>query len=245
MNPLVKAIPVEACLHLFLTAVSPLQGMLDRPGITHEFCNRQALQILRNDGFTRYADFLQQYQQELNRGVYWADEGWKNIHHYYEPCSGRGLWHFAGALDNFAAYYRMALYALRQGDQSRAAFFIGAAAHLVQDVCVPHHARAKLLDGHKHYEVWAANRYADYAVAAQGVYGEGREPGWLLTVNAGAAADFLDLVTGEAGEPGYHRATTVLLPMAQRATAGLLARFAAEAAKLGLDRMATGKMAVA
>ncbi|HWQ61406.1 MAG TPA: zinc dependent phospholipase C family protein, partial [Negativicutes bacterium] len=233
MKVIQKIIPGETCLQLFLIAASPLQGMLDRPGITHEFCNSQALQILRNDGFTRYAGYLQQFRRELNLGVYWADKGWKNIHHYYEPKSGRGLWHFAGAIEQFAAYYRLAFHTLRRGDQGKAAFLIGTAAHLVQDLCVPHHARGKLFDGHKQYESWAETRYADYAVSSQGVYGEGRPAFSLLEANAAIAADFLDAVKQEGDEPGYRRATAVLLPLAQRTTAGLLWRFAAEAAKTG------------
>jgi phospholipase C len=240
-----KVIPGETCLHLFLAAVSPLQGVLDRPGVTHEFCNQQALEILRADGFTRYADFLQQFRQELNRGVYWADKGWKNIHHYYVPGSGRGLWQFAGAIDQFAAYYRLALHTLRRGDLSKAAFLVGAAAHLVQDLCVPHHARAKMFDGHKQYESWAAEQCADYAVASQGVYSEGRPAYCLLEANAAAAADFLDAVNHEGDEAGYRRATAVLLPLAQRTTAGLLWRFADEAAKAGAMAADKQRLAVA
>jgi phospholipase C len=236
----------EACLRLFLTAVSPLQGMLDRPGVTHEFCNRQALQILRNDGFTLYADFLRQFQQELNLGVYWADKGWKNIHHYYEPGSGRGLWHFATALDQFEAYYRLALAALRQADPRKAVFWVGAAAHMTQDLCVPHHARAKLLDGHKQYEIWAEKRCGRYAVNGQGVYGEGRAACALLVANAVVAADFLEMVVQENDESSYHQATAVLLPLAQRTTAGLLRHFAEEAAKAGMSMTGgSGNLAVA
>ncbi len=231
----------EACLHIFLTAVSPLQGMLDRPGVTHEFCNRQALQILRSDGFTSYADFLQQFQRELNLGVYWADKGWKNIHHYFEPGSGKGLWHFANALDQFEAYYRLALTALRQTDPRKAVFWIGAAAHLVQDLCVPHHARAKMLDGHKQYETWAEKCCSRYAVNAQGVYGEGRAACSLLVANAVVAADFFDMVVRENDETSYHKATAVLLPLAQRTTAGLLRHFAGEAATAGIEMTAAGK----
>lgn len=244
MKTMQKFVPGEACLHLFLAAVSPLQGMLDRPGVTHEFCNLQALQILRSDGYSRYADFLGRYQRELTLGVYWADKGWKNIHHYYEPTSGRGLWNFAGAIDQFAVYYRLALRTLRQGDKSRAAFLIGAAAHLVQDLCVPHHARAKMFDGHKQYESWAATNCADYAVAARGVYGEGKAAFGLLEANAAVAADFLGDVCREGDEAGYRRATAVLLPLAQRTTAGLLWRFAA-AAEAGAVMTAAGKAGLA
>jgi len=62
----------------------------------------------------------------------------------------------------------------------------------------------------------------------------------------GRAADLLDAVKLERDEAGYRRATAVLLPLAQRTTAGLLWRFAAEAAKTGAATTAAGeKLAVA
>jgi hypothetical protein len=85
-----KVKPVEVCLNLALAAISPLQAFIDQPGITHEFCNQQALQILRNDGLTRQADFFSRHLKELNLGVYWADKGWRNANHYFEPLTGRG-----------------------------------------------------------------------------------------------------------------------------------------------------------
>ncbi|MDT8902153.1 zinc dependent phospholipase C family protein [Anaeroselena agilis] len=230
-----KATASEVCLRLLLAAVSPLQGMLDRPGITHGFCNRQALQILRGDGFTRYAEFLQLFGQELDCGVYWADQGWKNIHHYFEPTSGKGLWHFANARQQFAAYYRTALLSLRRADPRRAAFLLGAAAHLVQDLCVPHHARAKMLDGHKQYETWVEKRFDRYAVNTRGVYGEDHPACSLLVANAVIAADFFDSVKREEDETAYHKTTEILLPLAQRTTAGLMWHFANEAVKAGID----------
>lgn len=235
MNTTGKTSASEICLHLLLTAISPLQGMLDRPGITHEFCNRQALHILRSDGFARYADFLQLFRQEIDCGVYWADQGWKNVHHYFEPTSGKGLWHFASARHEFAVYYRMAVFSLRRADLRRAAFLLGAAAHLVQDMCVPHHARAKMLDGHKQYETWVEKRFNRYAVNSRGVYGEGRAACSLLVANAVVAADFFDSVRREDDEASYHRTTEILLPLAQRTTAGLLWHFANEAVKAGID----------
>jgi phospholipase C len=67
------------------------------------------LEILRSDGFDRYADFLQGYSRELNLGVVWADKGWKNAHHYFNPVTGRGLWNFADAMSVFELYYQTAL----------------------------------------------------------------------------------------------------------------------------------------
>ena len=228
---LLKKTRVATGVKLLLASAGPLQSLLDRPGVTHEFCNRQALVILKNDGFPAYAEQLRQYLPELNLGVYWADEGWKNVHHYFEPTSHKGFWHFANAVHNFLVYYRLATTALRDGEFKKSTFFLGAAAHLVQDLCVPHHARVKLFSGHKHYEGWVEKRYELYAVASQGVYQEGRQVSGLIINNSIVAADLFDWVNMEDAETLYHEATEILLPLAQRTTTGLFRHFAAGAAK--------------
>ncbi|WP_371376575.1 zinc dependent phospholipase C family protein [Sporomusa aerivorans] len=209
---------------LLLAAVSPLQTLLDRPSITHEFLNRQALIILQNDGLEHYAGLLKSFLVELNDGVYWADGGWKNISHYYEPLTNKGLWHFATALDSFSLYFEAALKSFRQQDIAGSIFLLGAAAHLLQDVCVPHHARAKLFSGHKEYENWVRTYHTDFAVNGQGLYSVSLRPHELLISNAVAAADYLDWVT-EENHTRFHTVTTSLLTRAQRSTAGLFERF--------------------
>ena len=211
---------------LLLAAVSPYQSYFDRPSITHEFLNRQGIIILHNDGLEHYAGLLHHFLTELNNGVYWADHGWKNVSHYYEPPTGKGLWHFATALDSFSVYFEAALQRFRQHDTAGSIFLLGAAAHLLQDVCVPHHARAKLFSGHKEYENWVRIYHADFAVDRQGLYLTGKLPHELLIKNATAAADYLDWVT-EENHTRFHTVTTDLLTRAQRTTAGLFERFCA------------------
>jgi len=228
MIDMLKTTPADTCLHLVLSAISPFQTVLDQPGLTHEFCNCQALAILKNDGFARQAAFLSAYAFELNSGGYWADKGWKNAHHYFEPGSGKGLWHFSNAVDNFKLYYQLALKFAKRCDSKNAVFFLGAAAHLLQDLCVPHHVRIKLFHGHKPYEAWVQERRGKYAVATKGIYQEGRSLSALLVDNAVAAADFFDWVRYEGDDSFYHKSTEVLLPLAQRSTAGLFQTFAVQ-----------------
>lgn len=224
------ALTVGVGVKAILATTAPLQGLFDRPGATHEFCNRQAIVILRRDGFSRCATFFQQYLPQLTAGVYWADEGWKNVGHYLEAGSEKGLWRFPSAVDEFRRYYGQAFHRARQGDYIKAAFFLGAAAHLVQDLCVPHHARARLLAGHKQYEGWAQANCQRYAVDSAGVYQDGHLAHALLLKNTALAADFLTWVDADASELSYHNATAILLPQAQRATAGLLQQFFSAAA---------------
>lgn len=216
---------VETGARLLLAVVSPLQGILDSPGVTHEFCNRQAVNVLKKDGLDSCAAFFTRYLQQLNAGVYWADSGWKNTGHYFEPVTAKGLWKFKSAMEEFRIYYQQALQWMDKQNPGRAVFFLGAAVHLLQDLCVPHHARAKLFGGHKEYEQWAEEHHADYATAANGRYEELRNPQLGLLGNALIAADLWGWVNETANAGSYHRATAVLLPLAQTSTAGLLHRF--------------------
>lgn len=221
---------------LMLVMASPLQSLLDRPGITHEFCNRQAVTILKKDGLTGCAAFFESYLAELNAGVYWADGGWKNAGHYFDPVSGKGLWHFNNALAELQVYYNRGVQQFERGDIAKAVFFLGAAAHLLQDVCVPHHARAKLFCGHREYEQWAEQHHHEFAVEKQGVY-DGEQPCRLALHNALIAADLLEWVSETASVADFRCATLVLLPLAQRTTAGLLQRFFEQ---IGLSQQSMG-----
>lgn len=210
---------------LFLTAISPFQKLFDPPGITHEFCNHQAITILHNDGFELYAKFLTGHLTELNAGVYWADEGWRNISHYFEPVSGKGLWKFTTAIEAFTGYYQQAINHMQRGNYNRAVFFLGVAAHLMQDLCVPHHARSKVFSGHKEYEGWVQERYTNYAVEVNGTYKDDLNLTTQLFENAITAADLFDWINLDKGNINYHDATAILLPLAQRSTAGLFRNF--------------------
>jgi hypothetical protein len=74
-----------------------------------EVINRAVAGSTAQDGFNNQAHFLEQYIDELNAGVYWADKGWKNISHYFVPGSGKGLWQFNNALRDFKYYYYSSL----------------------------------------------------------------------------------------------------------------------------------------
>jgi len=228
----IKTTPMESCIHIMLAAASPLQQVLDKPGFTHEFCNRQALAILRNDGLEKYSDILASFEEELNLGVYWADKDWKNVNHYFEPHTRKGLWNFNNAIDTFEMHYQYSMQYLRQHDVKKSIFYLGAAAHLLQDLCVPHHARAKLLYGHKAYEQWAQARCMDYKTATGGLYNEISSPKNLVIKNAEAAADFFDWVRYEGDAIFYGKVTSNLLPLAQRSTAGLFLSFAQELSRV-------------
>jgi phospholipase C len=217
----VEALPLAAGAKLVLATASPLQSFLDKPGITHEFCNRQAIAILRNEGFERAAVLLDQHLSQLNAGVLWADKGWKNVNHYYQPVTKKGLWRFASAWDEFEQYYGQMLAYIRRRNLEKACFYLGAASHLLQDMCVPHHVCCKVLDGHKQYETWAQERRFRYAIEGSGCYIKDNSVQALFHANATIAADLFDWVKAGSSEEQYHQATEITLPLAQRSTAGL------------------------
>lgn len=203
-----------------LSATSPLQSIVDPPRMTHRFCNNQAIGILRGDGFSGAATFFTQYRGELNRGVYWADQDWKNSSHYFR-LTAKGLWHFPSALEVFDLYWNQASKKMYAGNPEQAMFYLGAAAHLVQDMCVPHHARGKIFAGHQFYEQWVERQYVQFAANSGGLYRENRKPRMLLTSNAAVSADLLDWVNTGRSEEDFQKATEILLPLAQQTTAGL------------------------
>ena len=216
MNPLAQ---------LLLVTASPLQRFLDKPAITHAFCNTQAIQILMQDDFLSATEFFGSYLKDINSGGDWADSQWKNIDHYFEPQTRRGIWPFGNALDTFSQYFADAIKEARRGNRRKAAFFLGAAAHLVQDLCVPHHARGCMFNGHQEYENWALEHFQEYAADSSGCYLRSRRVSDLLLENACVAAELFDFVDLEKGLPNYDGITKITLPLAQRSTAGLFEHF--------------------
>lgn len=216
---------MNSLAQILLATASPLQYFLDKPALTHGFCNTQAVRIMIRDGLETKAAFFDTYLPEINRGGVWADSQWKNIDHYYDPATGRGIWPFGNAADSFQEYLTRALKQIRRGNCRKAAFFLGAAAHLIQDLCVPHHARGRMFNGHQDYESWALRHFGEYAAEGQGFYLLRAKIGDLAGVNAHATAELFSAVDLEGGAVDYAGVTAITLPLAQRSTAGLFEYF--------------------
>jgi phospholipase C len=206
-----------------LAVAGPFQKIFDSPGVTHEFCNNQAITILQRDGLSQAANFLMKFRHELNYGVYWADRGWKNSGHYM--FEGKGLWRFPNALEMFDLYFHQAAKHVYAGNPRQAMIYLGAAAHLVQDMCVPHHSRGKLFAGHRQYENWVKQRYSEYGIGSGGVYQEGAAARKFILGNAAVSADLMEWVDVDGREEDYRKATEIVLPLAQQTTAGLFSAF--------------------
>lgn len=212
-----------------LAVARPFQRFCDQVRPTHAFLNGEALDILRRDGLRAEAAFLENYRSELDAGNYWADAGWKNVTHMYDPLTGLGFGAWPNATEACTTYWAEAMRAWRRREFSVAAFHLGAACHIVQDLCVPHHAAARLFSGHVAFENLAARRFHRYSVRRGGLYHVAATPAEWVAANAREARSYLCMVTPphRLGEPEL--ALADLLPLAQRTTAGFLAQFLAKA----------------
>lgn len=192
---------------------------------THVACNRQARIILERDGEITAARVLKDYRRELDLGVCWADSGWGCIHHYYHAKTGNGLLGRAPASEFYARFYQRALKLWQEGCFARAMFFLGAATHLLQDVCEPHHANCHFRMGHREYEKWVQEHKENYLVDSGGIYKKSQEPGWWLKNCAQESFALFDLVKEKNNVAYYRQATAYLLPLTQRITAGFWLNF--------------------
>lgn len=119
---------------------------------THPFINEQGRQILRNDGYRKEAQIFYLFANQLDNGVVWVDKGLKSACHHYDSDTGTGMWLWPSAAEKCTEFFTRALKLWQKKRHALAMCFLGAAIHLVQDVCVPHHASCKIFNGHLEFE---------------------------------------------------------------------------------------------
>jgi len=151
------------------------------PAGTHWFIFDRAKVILKNDGYTSYADFLDSvepssgltYLEIMIKGSEEHDDLISAREHYMDPMDHKGLWFFgfqksAGTLAK--ERFDTAVLQWRSGNYYDAMYNLGWAAHLVQDVTVPHHAWTTYQDWHSQYEDWVKDNGYLYAIDSGGTY---------------------------------------------------------------------------
>ncbi|GAB6158388.1 zinc dependent phospholipase C family protein [Desulfotomaculum varum] len=209
------------CARAVLALTSPLQVIVQKRRLknTHHFCNRQAGQILKQDGLRSEASLFVSYLDILNHGSSWSDRGFRNISHYYNCREDSGLWHGPAAPAECCYYFNLALKHWRRGNREKAFFYLGAASHILQDLCVPHHAGGLVFSGHKYFEDWARNHYEDFAVSQGGLYNLGDCASQWVKQNALVAASYLPEV-GQDHSPAVAKVCGIMLMRAQQTTAG-------------------------
>jgi phospholipase C len=190
---------------------------------THQFCNESALAIMEYSGNKEEVDLIRPFLAAINDGALWADRGYRNITHFFNPLTKRGLWNLPSVADSFRESIKRILKYGQKANPERAMFYTGAAAHLLQDMCVPHHSCNLLFSGHAEYEHWVEARLAEYPMIPtdkRPVTGE--SPMKMFLKNALLSIEYIDLVTERATESNYKIATEILLPLAQHSTAKML-----------------------
>ncbi|MHB1653313.1 MAG: zinc dependent phospholipase C family protein [Desulfitobacteriaceae bacterium] len=207
----------------FLAPIGPLQYIFDTPGVTHLYCLEQAYTVLRKDAKEDIVTFFEPYHSLLIKGLYWADRGWKNVHHFYSKPDKDGTTLWPGAAAECQFYFNRAL-ALMEKDVFRGMFFLGAALHLIQDMCVPHHSVGVVFDGHQEFEKWATQHWSLFPAEESGYYLGFSHPVQWIEYNAMISAGYYPLVSLEnaCNEASYTEAARQLLPLTVYTTAGFL-----------------------
>jgi phospholipase C len=190
---------------------------------THFFCNESAVAIMELLGNKQQADFFRDHMEELNAGTCWADTGYRNISHFFNPLTRKGLWNFPSAAVSLSRFIRQAIKFSHKANIGKAMFYTGAAAHLIQDMCVPHHSCSLLFDGHKEFEHWVMTKIQDYPLIPEKFNIEGAEnPTSIFFKNAVISQGFLNHVNLKASEADFRHAADILLPLSQVSTVKML-----------------------
>lgn len=217
-------------LSMLSTFTAPIQYLIEYPHdpkylcITHKFCNLEALNLIKTRGNLEIAAIIEKNLPQLQEGVKWADLEFKNINHFFNPITRKGLWHFSPGIYDFSVYLATACRHAKKQDIDRSFFYLGAATHLLQDMAVPHHVCDYLFNGHKKFENWVQCHLEEFT-CPQTTLQSTKKPLDLLVHNAIIAREFMPIVGESATEESYRYAAKNLLAIAQVSSANLFEWF--------------------
>lgn len=211
-----------------MKAINPIKkAVMTTECFVHKAINTQALLILKNDDKILQYELFSNYIADLNLGVVWADQDFKSSGHFYNPFKDRGLYGNTNALTLAKNYYAFAISFWNSNEIKKAMFFLGAAAHLVQDMTVPQHANIKLLQEHHKFEKFVRDTFfetPDYLVEDKGCYLRSIED--FITHNSVCAIKVNKILSRiEDEEERFYALSKYTIPLAQRTTAGLFTMF--------------------
>ncbi|GFP75005.1 zinc dependent phospholipase C family protein [Clostridium fungisolvens] len=142
-----------------MVAVNPIKKVAIKTHcVVHKYINIQAIEILKNDGYEDAHMFYKKHLKQLNDGVTWADQDFKSTNHFFHYELEKGLYGFSNALVECQKYYDESIDLIKNGEEHKGLFFLGASAHLIQDMTVPHHVNNRLLKSHRKFELWIIDR---------------------------------------------------------------------------------------
>ena len=212
---------LESTYHYFLKTI------IKTHCIVHQFINIKALEILKSDDYIKEAKFFTHYMPQLNRGAIWADQDFKSSNHFYNPDQKKGLFGRKNAMELGVEYYFKALSLWHSKQYKKAIFYLGAALHIMQDMCVPQHANIRLLDNHRQYETFIKHTYRhvkEFQVDRGAYLLDSIED--YIRFNAGVAIKTYDHYHHiPVLKLRYYKMTRCILPLAIKTTAGAMVMF--------------------
>lgn len=209
---------------LFFT-VNPLKKKILKTYCTaHKFIIMQAVELLKNEGFSEEYEFYKKQVFNINQGATWADQDFKSSNHFYHFSRGKGLYGFSDALTECKRYYDKSLSLLKDDDVKKAMFYLGASIHLVQDVTVPQHVNNKLLESHRKFELWIISRLlSDYSFYAyEGIVRYDSIESYVKNNALMANSTFVKYRNVNDRNERYSLIASTILKEAQKTTAGML-----------------------
>ncbi len=142
-------------------AINPIKkSIITTDCEVHLFIQENALETLKNYNYDEEYKFFLEYMEYINKGLVWADQDFKSYHHFYNPKQKKGMYGYEeNALTTAIKYYNKSLkyFVLEKYEESM--FFFGAACHIIQDLTIPQHAKGKLFDNHRQFEVYVKYNY--------------------------------------------------------------------------------------
>lgn len=206
------------------TIANPIKKSVKRTECKVHICiNYYALDTILNDKLLKEYNVFNTYVDNINEGAVWADQDFKSAGHFYNPYKKRGLFGRKNAMDLAVNYYSEAI-DLWSENRNKAMFYLGAAAHIIQDMTVPQHANIKLLDDHHQYESFVKKNYMHFKV-----YNEDLSPYILHSIsdyvrfNSRVALKlYRRFKKIKEDENRFLRITKCTIPLSIRTTAGLM-----------------------
>lgn len=194
--------------------------------IVHKFINKEAIQLLKKEGYIEEYNFFMRHILELNRGVKWADADLKSTNHFYHYEKGIGLYGFSNAKVECVKYYKASVFYGINADMNKAMFLLGAACHLVQDSTVPAHAM-KNLKKHKPLESFIIDKVLNgYKISFNGhIINYGKPEKYVIENTKFAVTTARSFENIRAKQDRFNEISEVILLRACNTTAGILLDF--------------------
>lgn len=194
----------------------------------HIFIQSNALEILKNEGYYREYIFFKDYLTQINKGLVWADQDFKSYHHFYNIKEERGKFGYdENALTVINRYYNKAIKFFDLNKFELSLFYFGAACHLLQDLTVPQHAKGRLLDNHRQFEMYVKRVYKSMPrlIARHGIVQLNSVEEYLNN-NAKHAVYYDNMYRNISNlNNRFYMLSMKCLPLAQRSSAGFMLMF--------------------